>query len=59
VYAVKIRDLLHLRQRITDRCATVDPNMLSKTRTNMVKRLGECEECRGEYVYRAYNVNNR
>jgi hypothetical protein len=30
VYAVKIRDLRHLRQRITDCFATVDPNMLSK-----------------------------
>jgi hypothetical protein len=27
VYAVKIRDLRHLRQRITDCCATVDPSM--------------------------------
>jgi hypothetical protein len=28
VYAVKIRDLRHLRQRITDCCATADPNVL-------------------------------
>jgi hypothetical protein len=27
VYAVKIRDLRHLRQRITDCCVTVDPNV--------------------------------
>jgi hypothetical protein len=33
MYAVKIQDLRHLRQRITDCCATVDPNMLSKIRT--------------------------
>jgi hypothetical protein len=33
VYAVKIRDLRHLRQRITDCCATVDPSMLNKIRT--------------------------
>jgi hypothetical protein len=39
MHAVKIRDIRHLRQRITDCCATVDPNMLSKIRTNMVKRL--------------------
>jgi hypothetical protein len=47
-YAVKIRDLLHLRQRITGCCDTVDPNMFSKIRTNMVKRLRKCIECRGE-----------
>jgi hypothetical protein len=39
VYAVKIQDLRKLRQRITDCCATVDPNMLSKIRKNKVKRL--------------------
>jgi hypothetical protein len=50
VYAVKIRDLRHLRQRITDCCATVDPNMLSKIRTNMVKRLRKYAECRGEHT---------
>jgi hypothetical protein len=33
VYAVKIRDLHHLSQRIRDCCATVDRNMLSKIRT--------------------------
>jgi hypothetical protein len=50
VYTVKIRDLRHLRQRITDCCAIVDSNMLSKIRTNMVKRLRECVECRGEHI---------
>jgi hypothetical protein len=50
VYAVKIRDLRHLRQRITDCCATVDPKVLSKIRTNMVKRLRKCVECRGEHI---------
>jgi hypothetical protein len=50
VYAVKIRDLRHLRQRITDSCATVDPNMLSRILTNMVKRLRKCVECRGEHM---------
>jgi hypothetical protein len=50
VYAVKIRDLRHLRQRIIDCCATVDPNMLSKIRTNMVNRLRKCVECRGEHI---------
>jgi hypothetical protein len=51
VYTVKIRHLRHLRQRITtDRCATVDPNMLSKIRTNMVKRLRKCVECQGEHI---------
>jgi hypothetical protein len=39
VYVVKIRDLRHLGQRITDCCATVDPNMLSKIRTDTVKRI--------------------
>jgi hypothetical protein len=48
VYTVKIRDLRHLRQRIAECCATVDPNMLSKIRTNTVKRLRKCVECRGE-----------
>jgi hypothetical protein len=42
VYAVKIWDVRHLRQRITDCCATVDPNMLGKIRINMVKRLRTC-----------------
>jgi hypothetical protein len=51
VYAVKIRDR-HLRQRIADCCATVDPNMLSKIRTNMVKRLIKYVECRGEHIER-------
>jgi hypothetical protein len=50
VYADNIRDLRHRRQRITDCCATVDPNMLSKIRTNMVKRLRKCVECRGEHI---------
>jgi hypothetical protein len=50
VYAVKIRDLRHLRQRITDCCATVDPSILSKIRTNMVKRLRKCVECRSEHI---------
>jgi hypothetical protein len=40
--------LRHLSQRITDCCAIVDPNMLSKIRTNMVKRLRECVECLDE-----------
>jgi hypothetical protein len=31
-----------VRQRITDCCATVDPNMLSKIRTNMAKRRRKC-----------------
>jgi hypothetical protein len=47
VFAVKVRDLRHLRQRITDCCASVDLNMLSKIRTNMVKRLRKCVECWG------------
>jgi hypothetical protein len=50
VYAVKIRDLRHLRQRFTDGCATLGPNMLRKIRTNMVKRLRKFFECRGEHI---------
>jgi hypothetical protein len=50
VYAAKIRDLRHLRQRITDCCAIVDPNMLSKIRTEMVKQLRKCVECQGEHI---------
>jgi hypothetical protein len=42
VYALKIRDFRHLRQRITYCCATVGPNLLNKIRTNMVKRLRKC-----------------
>jgi hypothetical protein len=36
--------------RITDCCATLGPNMLSKICTNMVKRLKKCVECRGEHI---------
>jgi hypothetical protein len=50
VYAVIIRDLCHLRQRITDCCATIDPSMLSKILTIMVKRLIKFVECRGEHI---------
>jgi hypothetical protein len=50
VYAVRIQVLRRLRQRITDCCTTVDSNMLSKIRTNMVKRLRKCVECRGEHI---------
>jgi hypothetical protein len=49
-YAVKIRDLRHLRHRITDCCGTVDPNMLSKIRTNTIKRLRKRVECRSEHI---------
>jgi hypothetical protein len=59
VYAVRIRDLRHLRQRITDRCATVDPNMLSKIRTNMVKRLRKRVECRGEHIEHIMQIINK
>jgi hypothetical protein len=47
---LKIRDLAHLRQKIIDCCATVDPNMLSKLPTNMVKRPRKCVKCRGQYI---------
>jgi hypothetical protein len=50
VCALKIQDLRHLRHRFTDCCATVDPSMLSKIRTNMVKPLRKCVECRGEHT---------
>jgi hypothetical protein len=50
VYAVKIRDIRHLRQRITGCCATVDPNMLNKIHTSMVKRPRKCVERRGEHI---------
>jgi hypothetical protein len=46
VYAVKIRDLRRLRQRITDCCATVDPNIP----TNMVRWLRKCIEYRGDHI---------
>jgi hypothetical protein len=39
--------------RHTDCCATVDPNMLSQIRLNMVKRLRKCLECRGEHIEQA------
>jgi hypothetical protein len=48
MYAVEIRDLRHLRQRIIDGCVTVDPNMLSKILTNIVLR--KCVKCRGEHI---------
>jgi hypothetical protein len=47
---LKIRELRHLSQRITNCCATVDHNMLNKIRTNMVKLLRKCVECRGEHI---------
>jgi hypothetical protein len=50
VYAVKIRDIGHLKQRIRDCCAAVHPNMLRKIRTNMVKGLSKCVERRGEHI---------
>jgi hypothetical protein len=50
VYTVKIRDIRHRRQRITDCCVTVNPSMLSKIRINMVKRVRKCVECRGEHI---------
>jgi hypothetical protein len=50
MYAVKIRELLHIRQRITECRPSFDHNMLSKIRTNMVKRLRKCVECRGEHI---------
>jgi hypothetical protein len=58
VYAVKFRDLRRLRQRITDCCATVDSNMLSKIRTNTVKRLRKCVECRGEHTEHIMQIIN-
>jgi hypothetical protein len=42
LYAVKMRDLSHLRQRITACCAAVHPNILSRNITNLVKWLGQC-----------------
>jgi hypothetical protein len=50
VYAVKIRDLRHLKQRTTDCCATVDPNMSSKIRKKHRKAVEKCVECRGEHT---------
>jgi hypothetical protein len=55
---LKIRDLRPLRQRLTDWCATVDPSMLSKIRTNMVKRLRKCVEGRGEHTDRTMYIKN-
>jgi hypothetical protein len=43
-------DLRHLRQRITACWATVDPNMLSKIYTNMVKLLRKCVESPREHI---------
>jgi hypothetical protein len=49
-----------LRQRITDCCAPVDPNMLSKIRTNMVKQLRKRVECQGEHIeHIMYIINNK
>jgi hypothetical protein len=40
-------------------CATVDPNMLSKIRTNMVKRRIKCVECRGEHIEHIMQIINK
>jgi hypothetical protein len=51
VYAVKIRDLLHLRGRITEACAAVDPSMRRRIQTNVTThRLTKCVDCLGEHV---------
>jgi hypothetical protein len=42
------------RKWSTDCCAAVNPNMLSKIRTNMAKQLRQCVECRGEHL--GYNA---
>jgi hypothetical protein len=54
VYAVKIRDLRHFRQGITDSCATFDPNMLSKHG----KAAEKMRRVSGG-TYSEYNVNNK
>jgi hypothetical protein len=36
VYAVKIQDLHHPRQKIADCCATAHPHILSRIHTNIV-----------------------
>jgi hypothetical protein len=48
--AVKNPRFRHFRQRITDCCGTVHLNMLSKMSTNLVKRLRQCVERRGEHT---------
>jgi hypothetical protein len=44
VYFVKIQNLHHLQQLITDACAAVDPDMLRRIQRNMVFRLQTCLE---------------
>jgi hypothetical protein len=50
VYSVKIQNLHHLQQRITDACAAVDPDMLRRIQRNMVFRLQSCMEVGGGHV---------
>jgi hypothetical protein len=49
-WCMLLKSEIFVRQRITDYCATVDPNMLRKIRSNTVKRLRTCVECRGEHI---------
>jgi hypothetical protein len=50
VYSVKIQNLHHLQQRITDACAAVDPDMLRRIQRNVVFRLQTCLEVGGGHV---------
>jgi hypothetical protein len=50
VYSVKIQNLHHLQQRITDACAAVDPDMLRRIQRNTIFRLQTCLEVGGGHV---------
>jgi hypothetical protein len=50
VYSVKIQNLHHLQQRITDACAAVDPDMLRRIQRNTAFRLQSCLEAGGVHV---------
>jgi hypothetical protein len=54
----QVADEFNARHPELQTCATVDPNMLSKIRTNMVKRLRKCVECRGEHIEHIMQIKN-
>jgi len=50
VCAVKIRDIRHLREGITEAYVAVDPDMLKIIQRNVVHRLRTCVENWGGHV---------
>jgi hypothetical protein len=45
-----VTDVKNLRERITEACAAVDPNIQKRIQRNMVHRLRKCVEVGGGHV---------